>query len=407
MISTIAWRNVWRSKLRSCIIILAIALGIWSGMVISGLMTGMTAERLHSAISYETSHIQIHQPEFLDNSELQYFIPNADSIINVLQKNPEVKSVSSRLITNGMANTAYTGTGVIIQGINPEKEKKVTEIYKTISDSCGTYFETKKRYPVIISQKLAKKLKAKVKSKIVLTFQDYEGNLTGGAFRVVGIYNTTNSFFDDMNIFVKKSDLANLLIISQKSAHEIAIMANNLSQVPGLENEIAHQFPDLSVKTWNEIQPDLSITSEYMDAMFFIFMMIILLALGFAIVNTMLMAILERTRELGMLMAIGMNKQKVFNMIMFETAYLTVIGGVLGMILSFFTLNYFSAHGLDLSIFAQGLESVGYSAMVYPAVTLSDYFYLTIMIIFTGMLASVYPARKALKKNPSEAIRTI
>ncbi len=407
MISKIAWRNVWRSKLRSSVIILAIALGIWSGMVIVGLMTGMTAERLHSAISYETSHIQIHQPKFLNNNELQYFIPNADSVMNVLQKNPKVKSVSSRLITTGMANTAYTGTGVVIQGVNLEKEKTVTEIFKMIADTNGTYFETKKRYPVVISQNFAKKLKAKLNSKIVLTFQDYEGNLTGGAFRVVGIYKTNNSMFDEMNIFVKKNDLANLLVISGKAAHEIAIMTEDLDQVTATKNQIAKQLPDLSVQTWDEIQPDLSMINEYMKAIFFIFMMIILLALGFAIVNTMLMAILERTRELGMLMAVGMNKRKVFNMIMFETAYLTVIGGFVGMILSYFTLHYFSTHGLDLSVFAQGLESVGYSSIVYPDVTLNDYLYLTIMIIFTGMLASVYPARKALKKNPSEAIRTM
>ncbi|RKX18359.1 MAG: ABC transporter permease [Candidatus Zixiibacteriota bacterium] len=407
MISIIAWRNVWRNKLRSSVIILAITLGIWSGMIIVGLMTGMTSERLHSAVAYETSHIQIHKPKFLDNTELQYFIPNADSIMEVIRKNPKVTATSSRLITGGMANTAYTGTGIVIMGINPEKEKTVTEIFKTIPDSNGTYFKTKKRYPVVIGQNLAKKLKAKLKSKIVLTFQDAEGNLTGGAFRVVGIYKTNNSMFDETNLFVKKRDLAKLLGISDKAAHEIAIMTNGLDLVAPVKNQISKQFPNLLVQQWEDIQPDLSMVNEYMKAMFFIFMMIILLALGFAIVNTMLMAILERTRELGMLMAVGMNKRKIFNMIMFETAYLTIIGGIVGMILSFLTLHYLSANGLDLSIFAQGLESVGYPSIIYPDVTLSDYLYLTIMIIFTGMLASVYPARKALKKNPSEAIRTL
>jgi len=142
-----------------------------------------------------------------------------------------------------------------------------------------------------------------------------------------------------------------------------------------------------------------------MDQMTYIFIFIILLALAFAIVNTMLMAILERTREIGMLMAIGMGRTKIFLMIMLETIFLSVTGGILGIIAGVAFNSFFGIKGLDFSMFAEGLSSVGYSPVVYPEIGLPFYIILTFMVIMTAMVASVYPARKALGLKPTEAIR--
>ena len=155
------------------------------------------------------------------------------------------------------------------------------------------------------------------------------------------------------------------------------------------------------------MSPYLSLMSGYMDTMMGLFMIIILGALGFGIVNTMLMVVLERTKELGMLMAVGMNKRKVFLMIMLETIFLALVGAVIGEILSVLLINYFNKAGIDLSSVAEGMESVGYAAITYPILEGYRYIQITVLVICTGIIASIYPALKALKLHPAEALRSI
>jgi ABC-type lipoprotein release transport system permease subunit len=137
-----------------------------------------------------------------------------------------------------------------------------------------------------------------------------------------------------------------------------------------------------------------------------IFMIIILAALAFGIVNTMLMVVLERTKELGMLTAIGMNKRRVFSLIMLESVFLSVVGGIAGMIIGYITIVLTSKNGINLSQYAEGFEAYGYSAHFFPQIDVKFFIIITIMIIVTGIISSIYPALKALKLNPVEAIRT-
>jgi putative ABC transport system permease protein len=140
--------------------------------------------------------------------------------------------------------------------------------------------------------------------------------------------------------------------------------------------------------------------------MLFIFMTIIFLALSFGIINTMLMAVLDRVREIGMLMAIGMSKIRIFFMITFETILLMLTGSALGLALSYIVVEIFKIKGIDLSAFSSGLSDMGFSSIVYPFIRFDAYVQIVILVIITGILSSLIPARKALKLNPSEAIRT-
>ncbi|MDR2409657.1 MAG: FtsX-like permease family protein, partial [Bacteroidales bacterium] len=151
---------------------------------------------------------------------------------------------------------------------------------------------------------------------------------------------------------------------------------------------------------------DASLTLEYMNLYSFIFVGIIMFALAFGIINTMLMAILERTKELGMLMAIGMNRKKVFSMIMIETIFLTIVGAIAGMVAGWILIQITGKTGLNFSSVGEGLESVGWSAIVYPTIDAFFFFGITLLVIVTGIISSIIPARKALNLNPVEAIRT-
>ncbi len=403
----IAWRSVWRSKMRSAVVIFAIASGLLGGLFSSAWMNGMAKQRVKNTFAYEIGHIQMHNPTYAENSDVKQTIKNTSDIVNVLDTIRGVKGVTERILVTGMSATANKNMGVNIIGVDPLQEKQVFEIYKRIDSASGNFFEANKKNSIVISRALADELKARLKSKIVLTFQDYNGEITGAAFKVVGIFKTDNNPWDKMHVFVKNDDLRRVLALPEDESHEIVLFLEDYEEAEALATNLKNRFFDVQIEDWSEVSPYLSLMSGYMDTMMGLFMMIILGALGFGIVNTMLMVVLERTRELGMLMAIGMNKRRIFIMIMLETICLALVGALFGEVLSVIIINYFNKAGIDLSSVAEGMESVGYAAVTYPMLEPYRYFQITVLVIITGVLASIYPAFKALKLHPAEAIRTI
>jgi putative ABC transport system permease protein len=303
-----------------------------------------------------------------------------------------------------MASTAQGGTGVQVAGIDPEIERRVTDVAHKITE--GSYFESSGRNQILIGRKLAKKLGAKERSKIVLTFQDAGADLTAGAFRVVGIFETANSVWDETNVFVRKADLGNLF--GAQPIHEIAILLQDgASRSEIVRDKLAERFPDLLSETWGEISPELGYTNDVLDQTMYVFVLVIMLAMAFGIVNSMLMAVLERKHELGMLLCIGMSKVRVFGMIVLETVFITAVGGPLGLLLALLSIGHFGEAGIDLTIVAEGLKSIGMETVIYPALGGTYYLNITIMVMVTAVVSALYPARRAVKYNPAEAVRAI
>jgi putative ABC transport system permease protein len=406
MITSLAWKNIWRNKIRSLVVIAAIVVGLTGGIFSIAIMNGMVEKRMESAVGLETSHIQIHHPSFLENKEIRYMIPHTDSMSKVLMANQSVSSFTKRTKVFAMINSPYASNGVMITGIDPEDEKKVTSIYKKISDSSGNYFAAEKRNQVVISQRMADKLKVRLKSKITLTFQGIGDTLTGGSFKIVGIYSTSNGPFDDMNVFVRNSDLKRIANIGADECHEIAIIVKDPEQFQQVADDLKKALPGYKIETWKEIQPELGMMNDMLAQTYAILMIIIMLALMFGIVNTMLMSVLERVRELGMLMAIGMNKRKLFKMIMLETLFLSLTGALAGMVISFLLILQVHRNGIDLSSFSEGLQSFGYEAVIYPSLGAVYYVMIAVMVAIFAIISSIYPARKALSLHPADALKT-
>jgi len=409
MIFSIAWKNVWRNKLRSSIVISSMIIGLLGGIFYLALAKGMAQQQISSAIHNEISNIQIHHPKFLINDEIKYTIENPSEIISKIKTLDEVSEVTSRITSPAMISSALTGTGIFIKGIDPLVEKNISEISSLLVD--GNYFESQGKNPILIGEKLAIKLNVKLKSKIVVTIQNVTGDISYSAFRVGGIFKTNNSNFDQMTVFVQKDDLVRVLGFDELKATEIAIILkhNNLTNttVTKINNLLSDDIADgkLTVQTWEEISPVLKMMNEMTVQYSMIFVIIILLALSFGIINTMLMAIMERVREIGMLMAIGMNKVKIFLMIMLETVFLSVTGGILGLIISWVVVEITASTGIDLSGIADGLNSMGYSSFLYPELEFVYYAFIGLLVVVTAIFASIMPARKALKFNPVEAVR--
>ena len=306
----IAWRNVWRNKLRSLTVILSIILGLWAGFFTMALTLGLNEQRMDSAVKSYLSHVQIHHPNFLENYNIKDTIPYPNKLIKGLQNNPKVKAYSLRTIIAGMGTTAHGSRGLHVIGIDPEDEKHITTIAKNLVK--GNYFTEIKSKPVVIGQTLADKLELDIKKKLYLTFVDENGDQQKLKLKVEGIYKTASSIFDEANIFMKREDISKA--IHANVAHEIAILCHSIDDADPLKYQLEKEFPEDKIETWSEIAPELGYADEMMSTFIYIFMGIILLALSFGVINTMLMAVLERKRELGMLMSVGMNKLKIFLM---------------------------------------------------------------------------------------------
>jgi len=211
--------------------------------------------------------------------------------------------------------------------------------------------------------------------------------------------------FESVSLFVPGEELRRLTGLREGTYHRIIVELNSDDLTGEVTSKLRESMPGLEVLSWKEIQPDLALMADFMEQIYGIFMAIILAALAFGIVNTMLMAVLERTREIGMLAAIGMNRRKIFTMIMLESVFLSLVGGVSGMAVSLAAIAATAKHGINLVKYSEGMEAFGYSAHLYPSVDIKFFLITAVLIVITGIISSVYPARKALKLNPVEAIR--
>lgn len=405
MIWSIAWRNVWRNKVRSIIMIVAIALGLVAGVFSIAFMQGAVDARIESATRSEISHIQIHAPHFRENNETGLYITKAKELSEKIENLNDLEAASYRLIAEPFIMAAHGTGGGKMLGIVPGKEKRVTNISQNLVE--GTYLEKDGRMPpVLIGEKLATKLKLKLGSKINVQMVDISGDLSSKGYRVCGIYKTVNTSFDETNLFVLYDDLQKQLGMPNDVAHEIAMICTNADDLETVKSEVQQLAGNNDVQIWKELNPEMSILTESMDEYMYIFILIILLGLCFGIINTMLMAVLERTKEIGMLMAVGMNKRRIFSMIMLESVMLTLTGGVIGVFLGTLITKYFETTPIDVSAFSEGLEKYGYATQIYTSLPSEMLVTITILVIITGMISAIYPARKALKLNPAEATRS-
>jgi putative ABC transport system permease protein len=381
----------------------SVSVGLFAGLFVLGLYAGMMRARVRTVIDSEVAHLQFHDPRFKRDYDPSFTITDLEEIQRVLKQMSSVRYIASRCITKGMLATTTGTAGVQINGIEMEAENNVSQMHKKIIEGDGLTAD--KKNGILIGKKQADKMKLKVGSKLVLTFTDRESNITAGAFRVSGIYETVNAPLDERNVFVNQSTLSRYLDIEGES-HEIAIILHRDEDVDAAKQTLQRKFPEYSIKDWRDNSPETDLMVGVVDQYSAIFMIIIMISLAFGIANTMLMSVLERTREIGMLSALGMNHRRVFTLVLSETVMLTLAGVPVGLTVGWLVIYYYGRVGIDISSFSgEAMSGFGFGSVIYPEFPTDNLVLVMMIVISTALISALFPSLKAIKLQPAEALR--
>lgn len=403
MLWVLSWRNIWRNKARSGIIIGSVALGLFAGLFVLALYKGMLTSRIQTVIYHEVAHLQVHHPRFKEDYEAQYTLANSEAVRQRIKGLRDVMEVAPRTIAQGMLATGSGSNGVEIRGVLPPAEAVVSGLEQKVIR--GTYFGSGRTNELLVGQKLLDKMKLKENGKVVLTFTDRDNNVTAAAFRVAGVYRSGNTPLDERIVYARMEDLAPLLNTGA-AYHELALLLKEDEAVESVKSELQRAFPGLLVESWKEVSPETELTITTVNQFSLIIIAIIMLALAFGIINTMLMAVLERTRETGMMVALGMNKRRLFALVLLETLFLTLIGAPVGLLLAGGIVWYTGRTGINVEPFAgRVMEQFGYSNIIYPQFPGGQLAAVMLIVVLTAFLSSLIPAGKALRMQPVEALR--
>ncbi|MCP4112507.1 MAG: ABC transporter permease [Desulfobacteraceae bacterium] len=402
----IGWRNLWRNKRRSLVVISSIAVGIFVMLLSMGILNGMNNQMVENTIRTSLGHISVHQKGFQDDMKLQNsFIPSPE-----LQSSlTDIPAYAPRIKIEGMIRSSEASRGVLIMGIDPKREESVTEIYNYMLNTEGSsYLSDPGAKEILISKVLADKLDLVLGDKLVLMFQDVNKEIISIALKVKGLFQSPIDSFDKFVVFVGIDTLREFTGLGEKIS-EITIRAENRNRVDAIADFIKQSLEgsDVEVLTWKEMAPNLLRAIALFDSMMYVFFGIIFITVVFSIANTLIMAIMERFREIGVMKSIGTRPLWIGSMVLFEAINLGAVGLIAGTVMGGSVTLLLSITGIDFSFFMDSVRSLGMGHIIYPALKSMDIIVCTFIVFTTTIIAAVYPAVKAAMIKPLDALHYI
>ena len=403
IIATLSWRNLWRNPRRTAIMLGAISVGVWAMIFMTALMRGMVDDMLNQGIRNLPGHIQIQHPEFLDDPSVVNSIdePSGELLAALAQNGG--RSWANRIRVPAVIASERESRGINLVGIEPETETDITGLPKQIST--GRFLESNQDKGIIIGAKLAERLETRLGKRVVVMSQDPDNNIAERGFRVVGIYRAELAAQEEFNVYAARGTLQKLLDIEGRVS-QIVLVDEDYREIETLYRQIKAATPaTLEIKPWYEIDSYLAAMVNMMDGFVLVWVIIIFLALSFGLVNTLVMAIFERVREIGLIQALGMRPRLIVYQILLESLLLLLIGLAIGNTLAVITVKPLES-GLDISVVAEGMAMMGASSVLYPNLTLYDMLLANTVVIILGVLTSILPAWRASQLDPIRALNT-
>jgi ABC-type lipoprotein release transport system permease subunit len=403
MIFQMGWRNIWRNKRRTAVILTAVIIGVWSMIFLGALMRGMSDRMRQNGIATLTGHIQIHRVGFRKDPVIENRITSPEQVYRSMDALPAGAKWSERIRVNAVAGNARHSAGVTLVGIDPAREAGVSFIGNAVQK--GRYLKQTDPLGIVVGEALVRKFETRLGHKLVLMSQDAHGEIASRAFRIVGIYRAELESTEKQFVFVH-IDAAQKMLGVGDDICEVAVLLDSHRQVDETAARIRKLLPGnvYTVETWKELLPIVRAMLEMHDSFIFIWFLAVFIAMGFGLVNTILMAVFERIREFGLMRSLGMRSRLVVAEVLAESFFLLVIGMAAGNALGLLSVLALSAHGIDLSAFSAGMEFVGMSRIVFPVLAARDVVTANVTVFFMGLAVSVYPAAKAARISPVEAM---
>ncbi len=402
MLSTLrlAWRNVGRNPRRTGIVIAAVAIGMAGTLLSMAIFYGMMFQIVDNAIKTNLGHLQIHASGYDADPEIGLFLEDrANPELRALAADPAVKAFTQRVRGEGLVTSPSASVGVRVVGVEPGAERSVSMVGDSLI--AGNYLAEKHR--AVLGEGLARRLGVDVGSKIVISVQDLAGDLTGEALRVGGIFRIPSVQLDRGTLFMSLADAQSLFGVDS-AVTEVVVVAHSRGDTPDLQARLEAALPGREIMRWDELEPILASILTVMDQMAWGLYLTIFIAMSFGIANVLLMAIFERIREIGILLAVGLSRRRLVAMVVGEALMVTLMGLLAGFALAG-VFVFALSDGLDMSRFAKGLGSFGMGTHIVPVLTTNDFTIPAAVALATALLASAWPAIRAVRLRPAEAVR--
>lgn len=398
----LAWRNLWRNHRRTIIMLSAISIGVWAMIFMTALTQGMVNEMIKDGISALPGHVQVHHPDYRDDPNINNLIPTPDSVLSAKLASTGLKQWATRIRVPAVISSERESRGVTLLGIDPERERDLSFI--DYADIDGRFLESSDDKGVVIGRKLADKLDTEVGKRIVVMSQDPDNDIADRGFRVVGVFGAKTENLEETYIFVAKKTVQTLLKVGDHVTEAVAMGDDYRNVEPVYKAVSAVVGSGVVVNRWTDLNSYLGAMMTVMDGFVLIWVIVIFLALSFGLVNTLVMAVFERVREIGLMLALGMKPSSILGQIIIESMMLLVIGLAIGNALAFASIAPLKS-GIDISIVAQGMEMMGASSVLYPQLRLEDLILANTVVLILGFFASLSPAWRASRYQPVEAIK--
>lgn len=401
----LAWRNVWRNGRRTAITVSSIGAGLAALLFGQSLVMTIQSQLVDKATGVYVGHLQVVGRGVDDYKFPDKWIKDPDSVERAIAALPGVAAFERRIIATGLASSKMESAGILVVGVEPEREKEVMTMHTYLAQGRFLGEGTDEIY---LGRKLAAQLGVGVSSEVVIMSSAVDGSLGAELFTVVGIFDSGSHTFDASIAYVPFEGVQRLLAVDDE-VNDFVMKLTDHDRIHELKRALTASLgrPDLEVVTWEEVDPELVGIRDYQDALLSIILFVIFAIVALGILNTLLMAMFERVREFGVLMAVGARPSTIRSMILAESMLLGALGAALGCAIGAALIAHYGAAGLELPIgdavgFFMPFDSVLYLRFDWPkhAVAL-------LAVFATSVLSGLPPALKASKLQPVEALRHV
>ena len=396
-----AFRDLGRNRRRTFFSALAVAIGLALLMLMSSVINGEMGNALRSAILLQSGHIQIRSTTYDANkSSLKWedLVENPDQLAGQIATLPQVKAATPRLFASGFLSTGDESAGVQIFGVDPDSAANDPYRQGLLS---GDFITADDREGILIGQPAAEKLHLGVGDQVGLSVNTSNGDVLEQVFTVRGIFTTNTYAFDNATILMPIAK-AQAITKTENHASTIFVLLNKDSDTDGVVTALK-VAPNLEILTWRDLN-SLFVEFETMANSYIAFFYLIILAItASVIVNTLIMSVYERTREIGILSAIGMRGSRILWLFLVESSLLAVGGVVMGWLLGYGAISWFNVGGFYIG--NMGLSGMLVGNTIYAEPVMSDLVNVTVMTFIATLLSGLYPAVTASRLEPVAALR--